>query len=103
MYRLRASSQCQWALKMPCQLYSEMHRSELDLTAHAPLDGADERDAERYKTTRLVRFVRKNQIYATYVWTAPDPSAGGVATASRIGLFGVKRGLRRIHPNAKLY
>ena len=29
-----------------------------------PLDGADERDAERYTTTRLVRFVRKNQIYA---------------------------------------
>ena len=48
-----------------------MHRSELDLTAHVPLDGADERDAERYTTTRLVRFVRKNQIYATYVWTAP--------------------------------
>ena len=46
-----------------------MHRSELDLTAHVPLDGADERDAERYTTTRLVRFVRKNQIYATYVWT----------------------------------
>ena len=41
-----------------------MHRSELDLTAHVPLDGADERDAERYTTTRLVRFVRKNQIYA---------------------------------------
>ena len=34
-----------------------MHRSELDLTAHAPLDGADEHDAERYTTTRLVRFV----------------------------------------------
>ena len=48
-----------------------MHRSELDLTAHVPLDGADERDAERYTTTRLVRFVRKNQIYATYVWTTP--------------------------------
>ena len=52
-----------------------MHRSELDLTAHVPLDGADERDAERYTTTRLVRFVRKNQIYATYVWTTPAHGA----------------------------
>ena len=36
-----------------------MHRSELDLTAHVPLDGADERDAERYTTTRLGSFRKK--------------------------------------------
>jgi hypothetical protein len=49
-----------------------MHRSELDLTAHVPLDGADERDAERYTTTRLVRFVRKKtQIYADDTVTDP--------------------------------
>ena len=39
-------------------------------TTHVPrcaleLDGADARDLDRYNSTRLVRFVRKNQIYAT--------------------------------------
>ena len=42
-----------------------MHSSELYRTTHVPLDGADARDLDRYNSTRLVRFVRKNQIYAT--------------------------------------
>ena len=59
-----------------------MHRSELDLTAHVPLDGADERDAERYTTTRLVRFVRKNQIYAGL---STSPLQRGAACVRRLG------------------
>ena len=48
-----------------------MRRSELYRTSWLALDGADVRDVERCKTTRLVPNVRKNQISATYVWTPP--------------------------------
>ena len=54
-----------------CQLYGPMRLSELYRTSWLPLDGADERDVERYTTTRLEQNVRYSQIYGTYAWTRP--------------------------------
>ena len=48
-----------------------MRLEELYRTGYARQAVDGRRDADRYKTPRLVPFVRINQIPATYVWTRP--------------------------------